>query len=52
MTLGRTLRDAREASGMSIQTLSELTSIRIGLLAEMEADNFSHCGETLMPAGI
>ena len=44
MTLGRTIRDAREASGMSIETLSDSTSIRIGLLAEMEANNFSHCG--------
>ena len=44
MTLGRTLRDAREASHMSIEALSDATSIRIGLLAEMEANNFSHCG--------
>jgi cytoskeletal protein RodZ len=44
MTLGRTIRDAREASRMSIEALSEATSIRIGLLAEMEANNFSHCG--------
>jgi cytoskeletal protein RodZ len=44
MTLGRTIRDAREASRISIAALSELTSIRIGLLTEMEANNFLHCG--------
>jgi cytoskeletal protein RodZ len=44
MTLGRTLRDAREAAHMSIESLSDATNIRIGLLSEMESDNFSHCG--------
>ena len=44
MTLGRTIRDAREAARMSIAALSEATSIRIGLLTEMEANNFKHCG--------
>jgi cytoskeletal protein RodZ len=44
MTLGRTIRDAREAARVSIESLSESTSIRIGLLTEMESDNFKHCG--------
>ena len=44
MTLGHTLRDAREASGLSIEGLSAKTNIRIGLLVEMEGNNFSHCG--------
>jgi cytoskeleton protein RodZ len=44
MTLGSTIRDAREAARLSIETLSESTSIRIGLLTEMENNNFSHCG--------
>jgi len=44
MTLGTTMRDAREAAGMSIATLSDATSIRMGLLTEMESDNFKHCG--------
>ena len=44
MTLGQTIRDAREAALMSIESLSESTSIRIGLLTEMENNNFSHCG--------
>lgn len=44
MTLGRTIRDAREATGLSIQALSDSTNIRITLLAEMESNNFAHCG--------
>jgi cytoskeletal protein RodZ len=44
MTLGTTIRDAREAARISIESLSESTSIRIGLLNEMESDNFKHCG--------
>jgi cytoskeletal protein RodZ len=44
MTLGRTLRDAREASGMSIELLAKDTNIRPTLLLEMEADNFELCG--------
>lgn len=44
MTLGSTIRDAREAARLSIESLSASTSIRIGLLIEMENNNFSHCG--------
>lgn len=44
MTLGSTIRDAREAARLSIESLSESTSIRIGLLVEMENNNFAHCG--------
>ena len=44
MTLGSTIRDAREAARLSIESLSASTSIRIGLLNEMENNNFSHCG--------
>ena len=44
MTLGSTIRDAREAAHLSIESLSESTSIRMGLLNEMENNNFSHCG--------
>lgn len=44
MTLGSTIRDAREAARLSIESLSASTSIRIGLLVEMENNNFSHCG--------
>jgi len=44
MTLGSTIRDAREAAQLSIESLSESTSVRIGLLTEMENNNFKHCG--------
>lgn len=44
MTLGTTIRDAREAARVSIESLSDSTSIRIGLLLEMESNNFDHCG--------
>ena len=44
MTLGSTIRDAREAARISLESLSESTSIRMGLLLEMEENNFKHCG--------
>jgi cytoskeleton protein RodZ len=44
MTLGQVIRDARIAARLSIEELSASTSIRIGLLTEMEANNFKHCG--------
>lgn len=44
MTLGQVIRDARIAARLSIEELSESTSIRIGLLTEMENNNFVHCG--------
>ncbi|MEY4658054.1 MAG: hypothetical protein RL466_867 [Actinomycetota bacterium] len=44
MTLGQVIRDARIAARLSIEELSETTSIRIGLLTEMENDKFIHCG--------
>ena len=44
MTLGQVIRDARIAARLSIEELSESTSVRIGLLTEMENNNFVHCG--------
>jgi cytoskeletal protein RodZ len=44
MTLGTLLRDARESASLSIESLSESTSIRIGLLTQMESNNFVNCG--------
>ena len=44
MTLGDSIRDARIAARLSIADLSNLTSIRIGLLTEIESNNFKHCG--------
>ena len=44
MTLGSTIRDAREAARISLESLSDSTSLRMGLLTEMEDNNFKHCG--------
>ncbi|ASY21445.1 phosphohydrolase [Candidatus Planktophila dulcis] len=44
MTLGSTIRDAREAARITLESLSDSTSIRMGLLTEMEDNNFKHCG--------
>ena len=49
MTLGSTIRDAREAARLSIESLSESTSIRIGLLTEMENNNFANLFGPLTP---
>ena len=51
MTLGSTIRDAREAARLSIQSLSETTSIRIGLLLEMENNDFANCGGDIYARG-
>jgi cytoskeletal protein RodZ len=44
MSLGEFMQGARESAGLSIDELSERTSIRAGLLRETENDNFIHCG--------
>jgi len=44
MNTGNELRDQREIAGLSVEKLSALTSIRMGLISEMESNNFSHCG--------
>jgi cytoskeleton protein RodZ len=44
MSLGEFLQGARESAGLSIDELAERTSIRAGLLREIENNNFSHCG--------
>jgi cytoskeletal protein RodZ len=44
MTLGAAIRSAREAAHISIEDLSAATSVRIGLLTEIESNNFEHCG--------
>ena len=44
MSLGEFLRGARESAGLSIDELAERTSIRAGLIREIENDNFVHCG--------
>ena len=44
MSLGDFLQGARESAGLSIDELSERTSLRAGLLREIEKNNFIHCG--------
>ena len=44
MPLGELLRAARESAGLSIDELAESTSIRPGLIREIEKNNFVHCG--------
>jgi len=44
MSLGEFLQGARESAGLSIDELAERTSIRVGLLKEIEENNFVHCG--------
>lgn len=38
------MQSARESAGLSIDELADATSIRPGLLNEMEKNNFIHCG--------
>jgi cytoskeletal protein RodZ len=44
MSLGEFIQGARESAGLSIDELAERTSIRAGLLREIEKNNFIHCG--------
>ena len=44
MSLGSVISASRNAAGMSIDQLAEATSVRPGLLREMENDNFVNCG--------
>lgn len=44
MSLGDSIRAAREAAHISIEDLSAITSIRPGLLYEIENNDFTHCG--------
>jgi cytoskeletal protein RodZ len=44
MTTGSELRERRESAGLSLEELASLTSIRMGLISEMENNKFVHCG--------
>lgn len=44
MTLGEELKRARENSGLSVAELATLTSLRQGLILEMESNKFVNCG--------
>jgi cytoskeletal protein RodZ len=51
MNLGELLQSAREESRLSLNDLSEATSIRAGLLSQMERNDFSHCGGDIYARG-
>jgi cytoskeletal protein RodZ len=51
MNLGEVLESARTAAGLSIEDLAAITSIRAGLLIEIEKNNFSHCGGDIYARG-
>jgi len=44
MSLGSVISASRNAAGMTIDQLADATSVRPGLLREMENDNFVNCG--------
>lgn len=51
MKLSEVLKSARTSSGLSLDDLSAITSIRAGLLGEMERNNFAHCGGDIYARG-
>ncbi len=51
MNLGEVLATARASSRLSLDDLAAITSIRPGLLSEMEKNNFSHCGGDIYARG-
>lgn len=51
MNLGEVLSSARASSRLSLDDLASLTSIRAGLLSEMEKNNFSDCGGDIYARG-
>ncbi len=51
MNLGEMLSSARLAAGISLEDLAAATSIRVGLLIEIEKHNFSHCGGEIYARG-
>ena len=51
MNLGEVLNSARTTTGISIDDLAAITSVRAGLLIEMERNDFSHCGGDIYARG-
>ena len=51
MNLGEVLSSARASSGLSLDDLAAITSLRVGLLGEMERNNFAHCGGDIYARG-
>lgn len=44
MSLGKAIKSAREDARLSLDDVAAMTNIRAGLLAQMEANDFSGCG--------
>ena len=51
MNLGEVLASARTSARLSLDDLAAVTSIRAGLLGEMEKNDFSHCGGDIYARG-
>lgn len=51
MNLGELLQSAREESRLSLDDLARATSIRSGLLAQMERNDFTQCGGDIYAKG-
>ena len=51
VNLGEVLASARISANLSLEDLSSYTSIRAGLLSEMEKNNFKHCGGDIYARG-
>lgn len=51
MNLGEVLLHARNSAKISLDDLAAATSIRAGLLGEMERNDFSHCGGDIYAKG-
>jgi cytoskeleton protein RodZ len=51
MNLGEVLLSARTSAGISLEDLASATSIRAGLLTQMERNDFSHCGGDIYARG-
>ena len=51
MTLGETLRAAREDAGMSVEDVSRATRIRGQLVRDIESDQFEACGGAVYARG-
>jgi cytoskeleton protein RodZ len=51
MNLGEVLSSARTSARLSIEDLAAITSIRHGLIVEMEKNDFSHCGGDIYARG-
>ncbi len=51
MSVGTYLREAREASGYSVEQISEKTRLRPKLIKDLELDNFESCGGSTYARG-